>query len=118
VKWSFPLNGSHELHDADPTGLWVPVHKRRLQLEIDADEQPALLDTLVEDTPTDAAIELTHVEARGEAAWTVCVESEGRPDALPGTLRQMGDYLLANAPRAFQPRDSFGYARWIREVSG
>ena len=117
VKWSFPLNGTHELHDHDPTGLWVPVHKKRLQREVDDDDQADLLDTLVEDNPTDAAIELTQVTANGASAWTICVESEGRPDGLPGTLRQMGDHLLQDIPQTLERDASYGYASWIQDVS-
>jgi len=114
VKWSFPLNGAHDLLDEDPTGLWVPVRKERLQLTLDADDQEDLLGDLAEPNPVEAALELTTVSARGDSAWTVCMESEGDPDGLAGTLRQAGDFLLQSLPRPFETDRSFGYAHWIR----
>lgn len=114
VKWSFPLNGAHDLLDEDPTGLWVPVHKERLQLTLDEDDQKDLLGDLAERNPVEAALELTTVSAGGESAWTVCMESEGNPDGLAATLRHAGDFLLQSAPRPFETDRSFGYAHWIR----
>lgn len=114
VKWSFALNGSHDLLDEDPTGLWVPVHKERLQLSLDADDQRDRIDDWNGFEPEEAALELTTVSARGETAWTICVESEGNPDGLVDTLRQAGDHLMQEIPRSMDADRSFGYAQWIR----
>jgi len=117
VKWSFDLDDDPDLLDDDPTDLWVPVHKKRLQLEMDEDDQADRLDVLVEEEPTEAALELTTVSARGEEAWSVCIESEGRPEGLPGTLRQVGDFLLDDTlPHTFTSDRSFGYAAWIGQL--
>jgi len=118
VKWSFPTEEQHhDLFDDDPTGLWVPVHKERMRLEIDPDEQPDLLDHLIEPDPAEAKIELTEVRADGHEAWTICMEAEGRPEALPGTLQQMGTYLFGQGtPPELRPEASFGYARWIQTL--
>jgi hypothetical protein len=114
VKWSFSLNGSHDLLDDDPTGLWVPVHKERLQLSLDADDQRDRIDERIGFEPEEAALELTTVSARGETAWTVCMESEGDPDGLAETLRHAGDHLMQQIPRSMDGERSFGYAQWIR----
>ena len=120
VKWSFPtVEQHHDLFDDDPTGLWVPVHKERLRLEVEPDEQADLLDRLIEPAPARAKIELTEVRAEETRAWTICMEAQGRPDALPGTLQQMGNYLFAQGhPPTLTADHSFGYTRWIQRLTG
>jgi len=119
VKWSFPtIEQHHDLFDDDPTGLWVPVHKERTRLKISPDEQADLLPRLIESDPAEAKLELTRVRAEGEEAWTICMEAEGRPDALPGTLQQMGNYLFGQGTPPSLSRDhSYGYARWIQTLA-
>lgn len=118
VKWSFGLNGSHDLLDEDPTGLWVPVHKDRLQLSLEPDEVEDIVGGAIDPETTEAAMELTTVSAEGSSAWSLCIESEGRPAGLSGTLDRAGDVLLQDCPHPLDDEHSFGYARWIRaEVS-
>ncbi len=116
VKWSFPtVEQHHDLFDDDPTGLWVPVHKERLRLKLSPDDQAELLPRLIESDPAEAKIELTEVRSQNQEAWTICMEAEGRPEALPGTLQQTGNYLFSQGtPPALAPDHSFGYARWIQ----
>jgi len=120
VKWSFPtVEQHHDLFNDDPTGLWVPVHKERLQLEVAPAEQSDLLDHMIESDPASAKIELTEVRAEDRQAWTICMEAEGRPDALPGTLQQMGTHLFSQGrPPTLTDDHSFGYTRWIQRVTG
>lgn len=120
VKWSFPtVEQHHDLFDADPTGLWVPVHKERLRRVIGPEEQQTLLDRLIEPTPASAKLELTTVRTNGDEAWTICMEAAGRPASLPGTLQQMGTFLFDRAASPSLTRDnSFGYARWIQAQRG
>jgi hypothetical protein len=119
VKWSFPTaEQHHDLFDQDPTGLWVPVHKERLRLELSPARQTDLLSHLIEPDPAEAKIELTEVRSRQQEAWTICMEAEGRPEALPGTLQQAGRYLFAKgSPPSLSEDQSFGYARWIQNLS-
>jgi hypothetical protein len=118
VKWSFPtVEQHHDLFNDDPTGLWVPVHKERLRLEVSPKEQPSLLSHMIEPDPAEAKIELTEVRAQGQRAWTICMEAEGQPAALPGTLQQMGTHLFGRGtPPSLSARDSFGYAQWIQRL--
>jgi len=118
VKWSFPtVEQHHDLFDEDPTGLWVPVHKERLRLVLSPEDQEDLLSRLIESDPAEAKIELTQVRSKGLQAWTICMEAEGRPEALPGTLQQTGTYLFSQGTPPTLSRDhSFGYARWIQEL--
>lgn len=118
VKWSFPTaEQHHDLFDDDPTGLWVPVHKERIRLELSADEQDDLLPRLIESDPVVAKIELTEVRSGDHEAWTICMEAEGRPDALPGTLQQTGNHLFSQgSPPPLSADHSFGYARWIQTL--
>jgi hypothetical protein len=118
VKWSFPTaEQHHDLFEDDPTGLWVPVHKGRLRLELSAEAQTERLSPLIESDPAEAKIELTRVRSQGNEAWTICMEAEGRPEALPGTLQQSGRYLFEQgSPPALSPDHSYGYARWIQTL--
>lgn len=118
VKWSFPtVEQHHDLFDADPTGLWVPVHKERIRLEISPKEQATLLNHMIESEPAEAKIELTQVRSEGQEAWSICMEADGRPDALPGTLQQMGNYLFGQGqPPELSEEHSIGYARWIQTL--
>lgn len=118
VKWSFPtVEQHHDLFDEDPTGLWVPVHKERLRLVLSPEDQEDLLSRLIESDPAEAKIELTQVRSQGLQAWTICMEAEGRPEALPGTLQQTGTYLFSqDTPPSLSRDHSFGYAQWIQEL--
>ena len=119
VKWSFPTEEQHhDLFEDDPTGLWVPVHKERLRIEIEPGAQKDLLDNLIESDPAEAKMELTRVRTDSYAAWTICMEAEGKPAALPGTLQQMGNYIFSQgAPPELRADHSFGYARWIQSLT-
>jgi hypothetical protein len=116
VKWSFPtVEQHHDLFEDDPTGLWVPVHKERLRLALSPETQSELLSRLIEPNPAEAKIELTEVRSQGVQTWTICMEAEGQPDALPGTLQQMGNYLFSQGtPPALTAEASYGYAQWIQ----
>lgn len=119
VKWSFPtVEQHHDLFDEDPTGLWVPVHKERRRLSLSPKKQSELLSRLIEPDPVEAKIELTEVRSQGLQAWTICMEAEGRPDALPGTLQQTGNHLFSKgSPPSFSSDHSFGYAQWIQNLN-
>jgi len=116
VKWCFPtVEQHHDLFDADPTGLWVPVHKERIRREVPPKDQEKHLDRLIESDPAVAKIELTRVRTESRRVWTICVEAEGDPRSLPGTLQQVGNYFFskANAP-ALSLDHSFGYVHWLQ----
>jgi hypothetical protein len=119
VKWSFPTaEQHHDLFNEDPTGLWVPVHKERLRLELSPAQQDDLLSRLIEPDPAEAKIELTEVRSEGKRAWTICMEAEGEPEKLPGTLQQSGRYLFGQgSPPTLAQAHSFGYAKWIQDLN-
>lgn len=118
VKWSFPtVEQHHDLFDEDPTGLWVPVHKERLRLKLTPEEQTSLVSRMIEPDPADAKIELTEVRSKVQEGWTICMEAEGRPEALPGTLQQTGTLLFGKgSPPSLSTNHSYGYARWINAL--
>ena len=117
-KWSFPLtDDAPDLFTDDPSGLWMPVTKSRLRREYEPDEQHTLLDTLDEPEPAEALVELTRVTHGEHTAWTICMEAEGRAEALDGTLRQMGRYVFSQGtPPDLVPAHSFGYVRWLERL--
>ncbi len=121
IKWSFPLDDdAPDLVKSDPTGLWVPVHKQRLQVELDGDEQlQRLRDAgreITEPDPVEALAELTVVRSGDTVAWTVNVESEGAPGRLTSTLEQIVPLFFADPAILFETETSFGYAEWLRSV--
>lgn len=117
-KWSFPLtDDAPNLFTDDPSGLWLPVTKTRRQRTFTPDAQRALLDTLDEPDPAEASVELTRVTHSDHVAWTVCMEAEGRAEALAGTLRQMGRYVFGQGtPPELAPEHSTGYVGWLERV--
>jgi hypothetical protein len=118
-KWSFDLATDRmpDLPTGAPNAPWVPVKKRRLQRTFNAEEQLDLLSAPIESRPVEAQIELTKVRSGEHVAWTVCVESEGAPRALPGTLEQMGQHLFgADTPVTLEREASCGYAGWLMQV--
>jgi hypothetical protein len=119
-KWSFPLtDNAPDLFQDDPSGLWLSVVKSRLQRRYTPDEQRALLDTLDEPDPAHALVELTRITHGAHTAWTICMEAEGRLQALPGTLRQMGRHVFGQGtPPQLTPSHSFGYVRWLERIAG
>jgi hypothetical protein len=45
------------------------------------------------------------------------MESEGRPEALPDTLRQVGRHLFRQGnPPELSPDQSKGYVAWLRDT--
>jgi hypothetical protein len=121
IKWSFPLDDdAPDLIESDPTGLWVPVHKQRLQVQLDADEQIERLQgaglEVTEPKPVEALAELTVVRSGDTVSWTVNVESEGKPERLASTLNQILPLFFADSRISFEQDDSFGYAEWLRSV--
>lgn len=118
VKWSFPTKDTPAPRVDDPTALWHPVHKERLQLELGPSAQAARLGTDPPSTDADAAIELTVVESRGTKAWSICVEAEGAPHALDPTLSALAPHWFEQGAPPDLPADrSFGYASWLASIT-
>jgi hypothetical protein len=65
----------------------------------------------------EASIELTRARVDdGPSWWTICVETEGAPDALDAPLVPAARHFFADFPAASCPLDvdaSFGYAAWL-----
>lgn len=121
IKWSFPLDDdAPDLIKSDPTGLWVPVHKQRLQVELHPDEQIERLRdanlAVSEPNPVDALAELTVVRSSDTVSWTINVESDGTPKRLTSTLEQIVPLFFADPAVSLDASDSFGYAEWLRSV--
>ena len=117
VKWNFPTRGTPAPVVDDPTALWHPVHKERIQLKLDPAAQADRLGTDPPSTDAVAAIELTVVRSRGHNAWTICIEAEGAPHALDDTLSALAPYWFAQGTPPDLPAErSFGYASWLATI--
>lgn len=114
--------GGPELESPAATGLWIPVRKERLKVELSPREQLRRLrrsDARIEQPdPIDACAELTVVESQGITAWSVNVEAEGDPSRQASTLAQIAPSMFADAAAPTLDSDqSFGYAEWLRQLS-
>ena len=111
-KWAFllapaPGGGPRSGGFAGETDGWVDVDKRR---RLRRDPCPA---------GGVCTVELTEVEVRGDAWWSVCFEAAGptaaaRKAALDATVAQWLD--RADAP-AFRGDDAVGYPAWLRRAA-
>jgi hypothetical protein len=105
-KWSF---GTGDTPPERDDNLWIPVHKVRQQIERD------LPNGIV------VKIELTRVEACGEAGWSVCIEAETESPTQPlqdalGHAKYMWMEQVPDLP--FSRDTSMGYSRWLHDVAG
>lgn len=118
VKWSFSVSDAPSLPDTDPTALWVPVEKTRVRHTFSETEQASLTEKLPTSPPARAQMELTEVTAATETAWTVCLEAEGPASGLSDTLTALGPALFTDEfPVSLSAEQSYGYARWLQELS-
>lgn len=134
-KFSFKTRDQPALGETgQASGLWTPVEKDRDQHTLDPGELAAVLadDPVPADDPApadgaapadakagdvEASIELTRARVDdGPPWWTICVETEGAPDALDAPLVPAARHFFADFPAASCPLDvdaSFGYAAWL-----
>lgn len=119
AKWSFPVeDASLSLPEHDASDLWVPVKKTRHQFAFTDDEQKIFSEGLPLSPPATIEIECTEVVAKEENAWTICLETEGPPQALLETLTTVGPVLFTeDFPVGLSEEESFGYAQWLQQLS-
>lgn len=101
TKWSFPLADD----EAAPEAGWVEVRKRRRQRWWRTDGGAC-------------ALEVSEVEAGGEAWWSVCLEATG-PTAQGrlGALTEAADrWLTTDSAPALGTEAARGYPAWLMEV--
>lgn len=116
-KFSFKTKNKHLLDDEDyTTGLWMPVNKARRQRTLSADALTDLAANGQVLEEVEANIELTRVRKdEGPPWWTICIETEGRPDALEAALGPAARHFFAAFPEghALPPEASMGYVQWL-----
>jgi hypothetical protein len=114
-KWSFPHGPSG--HDSADPASWRPVSKRRRiswfsrATEVGA---PGL------GGECKCAVELTEVDVRGEAWWTLGFEATGPAEALRSELDAAAALVFAQAlPGGLElgMDDSKSYGQWLRRQS-
>lgn len=111
-KWSFP-HGPPAHGSADPAS-WRPVRKRR---RISWFSQATEVGVPGLGGGARCAVELTEVDARGEAWWTLAFEATGPSGALRSELDAAAALVFAQAlPGGLElgMGDSMSYAQWLR----
>ena len=117
-KWSFSLDHRPGLWTTDRTGLWIPVEKTRSLRVLDDDEGRSLGDGIAW-TDVTAHVEVTEVMALGKTAWTCGLEATGPVDELERAVTLVGSELFGeDFPVALPAEQSFGYAEWLRRLTG
>jgi hypothetical protein len=113
-KWGFAYD--IERDGPWPSGFYVKkdrsLYRYRLakDREIEAVSSPAQLGPGCE-------LELTQVSARGQTWWTLAFEAYGHEVTIHDILFLTVHHLFAaNAPPTLDPRDSYGYPRWLEVV--
>lgn len=117
-KWSFP-HGLASPGSGDPAG-WRPVSKRR-RISRFSLAGPARAGAPGLGGEPGCAVELTEVDAGGEAWWTLGFEATGRADALRTELDAAAALVFVQAlPGGVELglRDSTSYAQWLGRPPG
>jgi hypothetical protein len=107
-KWSFPIGPAGQGGDAPVA--WMPVRKRISRFSLASGCIPARGPRPV------CAVELTEIDAGGEAWWTVGFEATGRADSLHQELKATAALVFAEAVPEGIRLDldhSQSYAEWL-----
>jgi len=115
-KWSFS-HGPPGRGSVNPAG-WGPVSKRR-RISWFSQATGVGAPPLAEEPR--CAVELTEVDVRGEAWWTMGFEATGPAEALRGELDAAAALVFAQAlPGGLElgMDDSTSYAQWLRRRPG
>jgi hypothetical protein len=118
-KWSFP-HGPPGHDSSDPAG-WRPVTKRRRISWFSLAGGPARAGAPGLGEESGCAVELTEVDVRGEAWWTLGFEATGPAEALHGELDAAAALVFGQAlPGGVKlgVGDSTSYAQWLRRRPG
>ena len=118
-KWSFP-HGPPSHDSGDPAG-WRPVSKRRRISWFSLAGGPVRAGAPELGEQPGCAVELTEVDVRGEAWWSLGFEAIGPAEALRGELDAAAALVFAQALPAGMELgldDSTSYAQWLRQRLG
>lgn len=118
-KWSFPY-GPRGHDSSDPAG-WSPVSKRRRISWFSLAGRAVRPGVPGPGGEPGCAVELTEVDAGGEAWWTLGFEATGRADALRSELDAAAALVFAQAlPGGVELGlgNSTSYAHWLRRPPG
>jgi len=114
LKFSFPLSGGADLPQVADASGWRQVRKRRQICVF-----PAADARRQADSPhrNGCSVELTEVQALGDAWWTLGFEARGR-GALGG-IKRAAAIVFGEAPPmipAFEAEEAMSYSAWINEL--
>ncbi|HSR30031.1 MAG TPA: hypothetical protein VLY63_05650 [Anaerolineae bacterium] len=117
-KWSLPFAalGGDLANAAMPAASWIAVQKARLLRKYQIVGEGQLVSVPAEVFPVQGcSVELTGVHTQGEAWWTLAFEAFGKASTRYDYLVLAAETVLARegGPFLFDPRDSYGYPRWL-----
>jgi hypothetical protein len=118
-KWSFPY-GPRGHGSGDPAG-WSPVTKRRRISWFSLAGRPVRPGVPGLGEEPGCAVELTEVDVRGEAWWTLGFEATGPAETLRSELDAAAALVFGQAlPGGVElgMDDSTSYAQWLRRRPG
>jgi hypothetical protein len=118
-KWSFPY-GPRGHGSGDPAG-WSPVTKRRRISWFSLAGRPVRPGVPGLGEEPGCAVELTEVDVRGEAWWTLGFEATGPAETLRRELDAAAALVFGQAlPGGVElgMDDSTSYAQWLRRRPG
>lgn len=96
-KWSFPLTSLAQ--DGAGLAMWTVIGKRRrvIQFQMAGSRVVAVPGPATATEPR-CAVELTEIDAGGQAFWSLGFEAKGPADLLRRLLRDSAAVLFAQAP--------------------
>lgn len=120
-KWSFelvePASAPSSIASTDPS--WIAVRKERRLRTYQAKDGEVVVARGAPDSPAEGCeLELTRIQAAGQAWWTLAFEAFGDESILQEELLLVARHVFSvDRPPLLQAGDSYGYAAWLTNIS-
>jgi hypothetical protein len=112
IKWSCALGEKHSPMPAEEDH-WLPVKKERLLKKFEVTEDDRIEPAA---TPVDQGcnVELTSLDVRGQAWWSLGLEAFGSAERVERNLRRVLRVVLSDPSfPLFEASRSFGFPEWL-----